>query len=636
MKNQTGELLISAVVIACLGLLFVPIPAPLLDLFMIGNLTISLVVILVSVSLRRGTEFTVFPTLLLFLTIFRLSLNVSSTRLILSKGTEFDGIVVRAFGQFMAGDSALIGGVVFFILVVIQYFVITKGAERIAEVAARFSLDSTAVRIMAIESEQTAGLISQEEAVAKRESIKRESGFHSSMEGASRFIKGENLASIVILFINLFGGLITTWHRDLGGGLVEIISSIGLLTIGDGLVNLISSLLVSTAAGILVTRVDSGERISEQLVSQVGQDPRTLAIACGFLGLTLAAFGWGSSQTSYMAVLIGIGLMVLSYPILTRQEEPSVETGPQGPETPSKTIDDVLVVRPLEIGISAELKARLDAEELTGTNLLEMVAENAARRMGILVPEGPFITDDRLEPRAFALFIRGTHLAAGFLDSIDSPVKDRLVSGLTDLVLAHAEEIMSLEETRRLIDKNAARYPVAAAEIQSGKVPLLVVHRTLCALLCEGIPIRNLPSIMPVIAANAEFRRMDPLQLAEDVRVSLSRQISTELADPDRVIRTLILGTEIELTLSQALEEGKGSRLALDTRFARTLVDTLAKLCSKVTEKGMRPVLTVQESLRPHLARLLRKSVPCLSVLAFPEVGRDFKLSQIGVVRLPS
>lgn len=635
MKTPVGDLVLGSGIIACLALLVVPIPVSLLDLLMIANLGLAVSIILVSITVRRATEFAVFPTLLLMVTLFRLALNVSSTRLILREGVRFDGVIIKNFGDFMAGEDPVIGAVVFAILMIIQYFVITKGAERIAEVSARFQLDSMPVRIMAIESQQSAGLLTPEMASKQRESIQRESDFHSAMEGASRYIKGENIASVLILFINMAGGMAASWAMVSQMGLLGVTKGISLLVIGDGLVNLISSLLVSTSAGVIVTRVDSGEGLSAQLVSQVGREPKILAMTCGFLGTILVSFGVAGHRSNMTALAAGLALVALSFHIFRKVEEAARAPAPEeGPTPDAGPPPSSWVVRPLELALHPALAAAHEPRVLA--DILGKVRQSLMQSRGILMPEGEVIEDADLAAGAFQIRVRGTpvgpaqviHMAEG--EDPATALYRRVLGRVAD----SADEMMGLEETRQLLDEVGKSYPTVTADIRAGKVGVAMIHRVLGILLAERLSIRDLPLILQMIVATWEEKKGDADRIAEEVRRAMGRQICLGLADAEGVLRVLTLGADADLRLGEALEAGRGESLLLDPELARQLMRHLSEAKEKAGSRGGPIALLVQGPLRPHLARLLRKSFPDLPVLGFPEIGREFRPRRVGVVNL--
>jgi len=601
------------------------------------NLGLALSIILVAVSVRRATEFSVFPTLLLFVTLFRLALNVSSTRLILSHGLEFDGFVVRSFGDFMAGDSSLVGGVVFAILVTIQYLVISAGAERISQVAARFQLDSLPVRIMAIESQQTAQLISLEEARDAREQIQKESDFHSAMEGASRFIKGENMASVLILIINLVGGTCAGWSRVSEVGFMSLASAISLLTIGDGLVNLIASLLVSTAAGIIVTRVDSQLRLSEQLVQQIGSEPRNLVLTLASLGGILIAFGFLGNKMSFLSVLAGAGLVGLAYHVYQGIEEiqdPVEEVEDEGAAHRTRMMD-LIVARPFDLILSQVDADLLNSQELAPGALLARVREKIAGRLGVLLPPGTWQVAEDLKPGSWELRVMGSPIGRGRMDASIPGADARLESELVEISLSHAPEIMRLEETREIIDELARVHPTSTEPVRAGRVPLARVHQVLQQLLRDRVSIRNIVRILEVVSTRSLSGEEDPFRLAEEARVALGRQILSPLASDEGHVRTLVLDPELERALDEALRLGGGRHLAMKPPLARAFLQALKTMTDGAKRMGQIPVVTVPGHLRPHVARFAEKSIGDLVVLSFAEYGRSFNPRRIGTIRLP-
>lgn len=684
---ERAELAFAFALVGLLGLLILPVSARLLDVLIILNFGLALVMMLLSVSIRRSIDFSAFPTLLLFVTMFRLALHVSSTRLILTHGEAFDGVMIKAFGTWVAGENPVVGVVIFGILVLVQYLIITKGSERVAEVAARFHLDAMPVRLMALDSAQNAGM-PMEEVAERRLEIQLEADFYGSMDGASRYVRGENIAAVIIVLINIAGGVGMGLYRG-NTQVAELFQATILLTIGDGLVNLVPSLVVSLTMGIVITKTARASSLSVDVMQQVVQEPRVLVMSAGFLSALLGTFAIGSGTFSPAAAMGAVCLAWAAWrlsqlPSGDEATSPAVEvTSASSMDLTSQLLDPTLrlVVGPgveLLLADQERLPPALRARATIPTisQLVNRVRTEAAQELGLFVPELQIALKPAFAPGAYALHLRGDQVGAseiaighvldlgpgapegpglamrGFdpraahlrdatplwiLAERADPGRNLLLPGeylalhLRELVRAHADEILGLEELKVILGSLHQHSPAVAEEIGQGRVPPAALHTILKLLLAEGISIRNLPVIVQTMAANLSRLETGAEALLEPVRAALSTQICRELADETGYITCMLLDPAVEAQLLMDMQ-ASGGKLALEAGRARTLLDDLTQFSKKLRERPARPVFAVDPRLRLHLRRLFAKFLPDLAVISHNEIGRNHRLRSIGRV----
>jgi flagellar biosynthesis protein FlhA len=677
---ERAESLLAFALVGLLGLLVLPVSTRLLDVLIVANFGLALVILLLSISIRRAIDFSAFPTILLFVTLFRLALHVSSTRQLLVQGEAFDGMMIRSFGSTVAGDSPLIGLVVFTILSLIQYLIITRGSERVAEVAARFHLDAMPVRLMALDSAQSAGM-SPEEAAERRLEIQLEADFYGAMDGASRYMRGENVASVLIVMINLAGGLAMGLSRSTTP-LPELAATTALLAIGDGLVNLVPALVVSMTMGIVITKTARASRLSEDVVSQVLQEPRVLVLASAAMSLLLGCFAFGGGGFSPLALAGSVALATLAHRLAAAAERDaalaSAEPVDVAPADPGDVALDLLNDPTLRLVVGPGMDALLAGTGASLASILVATRAEAAQELGLYVPEVPVALRPAMAPGDYSLYLRGveiggTEIPVGHLLDLgpgSSPVPGlplrafdprppgerdahatwipadrarRLPEGerrllrpdqyvgahLAQLVRDHADEILGLEELRVTLDRLRIHAPAAADEVGPGRVPASLLHAVLRLMLAEGVSIRNLPGIVQSLSAHHQRVGDDAETLLEPVRGALATQISRDLADAERVIAALVLEPALEASLLADLDANSG-RLAIPPVTARALLDQLTQSAAKLRARKLRPVLAMHPRLRLHLRRLCAKYLPDLAVIAFGEVGRSYRLKACG------
>ena len=672
----------AAMAMAVLGILtvmLIPLPPFLLDLLLTANLALSLLTLLISMYVLRPLDFSVFPSALLLLTLFRLSLNVASTRLILLHGNEGPGAagqVIHAFGRFVVGGSYVVGAVVFLILVVIQFVVITKGAGRIAEVAARFTLDAMPGKQLSIDADLNAGLVNEDEARARRREIGREADFYGAMDGASKFVRGDAIAGILITAVNIVGGL-TIGVLQLKMDILEALAIYTLLTVGDGLITQIPALIVSTAAGIVVSRAASETELASAMGAQFGGHHRALAITAGVLlvlglvpGLPMAPFLLVAAVTGSVAYS---GL---------RESAKGARAAPPAsaiPAAPEK-VESLLVLDPLELEVGYSLIPLADAAQ--GGDLLErvrLIRRQFATELGFVVPPVRIRDNLQLKPSSYALKIRGLSIASGevmpghFLamnpGTATEPVpgvptteptfglpaqwiasEDReraqlfgytvvdpssvMATHLAEIIRRHACELLGRQEVQSLLDHLKPTHPSVVEALVPQLLPLGTVQKVLQNLLSENVSIRDLVSILEALADAAPLTK-DPLLLTERARQALGRAICRGLTSEDNLLRVFTLSPALETLLADALAEGdQGRYLALEPRIAQRIIEALAAALTK-GPSDRTPVILCVASIRPHLRRLTERYLPHLAVLSYNEIGPDVTLKALAMVEAP-
>jgi flagellar biosynthesis protein FlhA len=675
----------------------VPLPPGVLDLLLAGNITLAVLVLLTVLAIRTPQDFSAFPTVLLATTLTRLVLNVASTRLILTRGgvegLDGAGGVIRAFGEFVAGDKLVVGAVLFLILVVIQFVVITKGATRISEVAARFMLDGLPGRQMAIDADLHAGLIDQKVASRRREEIYRQADFFGAMDGAGKFVRGDAIAGVIITFVNILGGLYMG-VVDQGMSVGEAVGVFSKLTIGDGLVSQVPAFLISLAAGLIVTRSSSDSDLGRDVTGQLFGRAEVLGAAAVFLGV-LAFTALPKLPLLTLAGALGAGAYVLSTrpegagesvedeaeSAATAVDAPAAPPSPAAGashEAPSERIDDLLQVDPLELEIGYRLIGL--AEPTRGGDLLERirgVRQRVARELGLIIPQVRIRDEMALGPNEYRFKIRGAAVGQGAAysgkllaippaglvqrpegrDGID-PVSGQpavwihadgrevaelagcrvveasaVVAGhFGEIILGHADELMTHEQVRRLLDRARASAPGLVDEV----VPHLLrpgeVRRVLQNLVRERVSIRDMEAILEALAEHAGKTR-DVGLLTEHVRRALGRQITQPYREADGRLRAVTLSRTLDAKLAAAgrLDE-TGPSAALGAEATRGLVRAVAAALGPLVEAGHPPVVIASSEARPVLKDLTRADLPRLVVLGQREIPRDTPVETLGTV----
>ncbi|HAL0492060.1 TPA: flagellar biosynthesis protein FlhA [Escherichia coli] len=582
LKSTQWQILAGPILILLiLSMMVLPLPAFILDLLFTFNIALSIMVLLVAMFTQRTLEFAAFPTILLFTTLLRLALNVASTRIILMEGhtgAAAAGKVVEAFGHFLVGGNFAIGIVVFVILVIINFMVITKGAGRIAEVGARFVLDGMPGKQMAIDADLNAGLIGEDEAKKRRSEVTQEADFYGSMDGASKFVRGDAIAGILIMVINVVGGLLVGVLQH-GMSMGHAAESYTLLTIGDGLVAQIPALVISTAAGVIVTRVSTDQDVGEQMVNQLFSNPSVMLLSAAVLGL----LGLVPGMPNLVFLLFTAGLLGLAWWIRGREQKAPAEPKPvkmaENNAVVEATWNDVQLEDSLGMEVGYRLIPMVDFQqdgELLGR--IRSIRKKFAQEMGFLPP------------------VVATHL--------------------NHLISQHAAELFGRQEAQQLLDRVAQEMPKLTEDLVPGVVTLTTLHKVLQNLLDEKVPIRDMRTILETLAEHAPIQS-DPHELTAVVRVALGRAITQQWFPGKDEVHVIGLDTPLERLLLQALQGGGG----LEPGLADRLLAQTQEALSRQEMLGAPPVLLVNHALRPLLSRFLRRSLPQLVVLSNLELS---------------
>ncbi len=671
------DVALAVAVLGILGVMLVPLPPLLLDLLLTSNLALSLMTLLIGMYILRPLDFSLFPSLLLILTLFRLSLNVASTRLILlhgNDGTQAAGEVIHAFGRFVVGGNYVVGAVVFLILVVIQFVVITKGAGRIAEVAARFTLDAMPGKQLAIDADLNAGLITDADARGRRREIAREADFYGAMDGASKFVRGDAVASIIITAVNILGGLVIG-VAQLRMELFEALTTYTLLTIGDGLVTQIPALIVSTAAGLVVTRAASESELAVAVTQQFAGHHRALLITAATLLILGMIPGLPKAPFLLMAAVTG----TVAYSGLKERKGGAdlPATPAPAPATGPEKVEKLLALDPLELEVGYSLIPLVDPGQ--GGDLLDrvrLVRRQFATDLGFVVPPVRIRDNLQLKPVAYAIKVRGLVVAQGeilvghFLamnpGTATEPIagvatteptfglpaqwitgeeRERaqvlgytvvdpssvITTHLTETIRRHARDLLGRQEVQGLLDVIKPTHPSVVETLVSNLLPLGTVQKVLQNLLAEGVSIRDLALILEVLADAAPATK-DPVLLTEYVRQGLGRTICRELAAGEGVLKVFTLSPALEQLLADALVEGdQGRYLALEPRMAQRVIEAIAKTIGKEPPDGT-PVVLCGPVIRPHLRRLTERYLPHLAMLSYNEIGPEVTLKALAMV----
>lgn len=684
LKNAFSQGLgIPIAILALLAMVVVPLPPFLLDVFFTFNIALSLVVLMVTLYAKRPLDFAIFPTIILLTTLFRLALNIASTRVILlegHKGGDAAGNVIASFGEFVIGGNFAVGLVIFAILVVINFVVITKGAGRVAEVSARFTLDSMPGKQMAIDADLNAGLITQEQAQERRREITSEADFYGSMDGASKFVRGDAIAGIIILFINMIGGFaIGVGQHDMAFSDATEVYIV--LTLGDGLVAQIPSLLLSTATAIIVTRVTGDNRdMNEQLSDQMFASPKALGMTAGIVGVFGIIPGMPNVAFLTFAAITGAG----AYYIHKKQDEkPAPEAilaediDSADTKSPELSWDDVQNVDVLGLEVGYRLIPMVDKSQ--NGQLLERVKgvrRKVSQELGFLVPPVHIRDNLDLKPNQYKIMLMGVSSGGGEvfpdkelainpgqvygkvpgvatkdptfgLDAVWINPADRdqaqalgytvvdastvVATHISQIIQDYAFDLLGFDETQKLLDKLKANSPKLVEELIPDRLSLATLVKVLQNLLQEKVSIRDLRSIVEALSEHAS-KTQSPNDLTAHVRTALGRSIVQAIVGPDAELKVITLEPRLEQLLLQATQGAPEGQLAIEPGLAERLHGTLKEESQKLEAQGDSAILIVAPQIRAQLARLFRYSLPNLHILAYSEVPENRQISVVANV----
>ncbi len=672
---------ISAMVVGIIFLVIVPLPTPILDFMFITNLTLSFVILLTTMYIREALEFSIFPSLLLLTTLFRLALNISSTRQILLNG-GYAGEVIKTFGEFVIQGNVVVGLIIFLIIVLVQFLVITKGSERVAEVSARFTLDAMPGKQMAIDADLSSGLIDEQTARDRRSKIQREADFFGSMDGATKFVKGDAIMSLVATFINLIGGIIIGFVTGVGD-FTTVMNIYSVATVGDGLMSQVPALLISVATGMIVTRSASENNLNEDVSTQFLSQPMVLIMAGLAMFMTIF-IGFPKVQVTVMSAL----LILLGVFLLRTAPKPATEEGPDVTvEVTSETsyyrnIDNVyglLKVDPISMEFGYSLIPLID--ESSGGTFMDRVVmfrKQFATEMGLVFPSVRVKDSGLLNPNQYVINIKGEQVAMGevlvdhylglipdggdnTVDGIDTidpafgiparwisedkrmkaelagytliDASSVMITHLSEVIKAHAHELLSRQEVNNML----ANLRKTSEAIVNDTIPNIVtvgtLQKVLCSLLREGVPIRDMETILDTLADyGAVVKDMD--MLTEHVRQALKRTITHRFADSGQM-KVISLDANIENKIMASVKKVEnGSYLALEPKEIQEIITSTSREVDKIRDLVQTPIILTSPIVRLYFKRLLDQFSMRVTILSFNEIDTDIKIQALGNITL--
>ncbi len=674
-----GSTLVGMALIGILLVMLIPLPSSVLDILLSANITYAIIILLVAIYVLKPLDFSVFPSVLLTATLFRLALNVASTRLILlngHEGTQAAGRVIQSFGTFVVGGNFVVGLIVFLVLVLINFIVITKGATRIAEVAARFTLDAMPGKQMSIDADLNAGLISDTDARNRRKSVERESDFYGAMDGASKFVRGDAVAGIVIVLINIIGGLVVgVLQQDMNVG--DAARTYTLLTVGDGLVTQIPALVVSAAAGMLVTRsaasADLGREMSQQILTQ----PRAIATAA----VVLFVFGMIPGMPTFAFIIMSAAMFALAWSIsrvAAREEEEEQEKEAVAP--PPEPADTLLPLDAMELDVGYGLIPMVDAGQ--DGELLDRIKtfrRQFALDMGFILPAVHIRDNLQLKPGEYVLKIRGSEVARGdvMMDHylVIAPDENLGVKGvpatepafglpalwvtekekellgsqgvvvvdpatvimthITEIVKNHTEELLGRQDVKALLETLSHSHQGLVEELVPSVVPLGTLHKVMQRLLKERVSIRDVATILETLADHVPVTKNVDF-LAGYVRQALSRAITNQYKDEKNELEVVLISPDMEEAINRSVQHTEFESYVLaEPSLVQNMVGTLQDYVRTFTERGKQPVILCSPVIRSVLWKLLEKFFPFITVLSHSEITHDVQIKSLGMLRLP-
>jgi len=661
------DLLITIAIIAVVMMIIIPLPVVLLDLLLAANITISIVVLLISMYTKNSLEFSVFPSLLLITTLFRLALNISSTRLILLLGEQFDGQVIKAFGNFVVGGNYVVGIIIFLIITVIQFIVITKGAGRVAEVAARFTLDAMPGKQMSIDADLNAGIINDEDARRRRRDLQREADFYGAMDGASKFVQGDAIAGIIVTIINITGGfVIGIFQHDLS--MVDSAAVYTLLTVGDGLVSQVPALLISSATGIIVTRSASESNLGENIATQMFHDPQILAITAG----SMAVLGLmpGLPKLSFFTIAAALGTMAY-FMNLNRTQTKVDEQEKQKEEDAEKqrkpeNVASLLISDPIELEIGYGLISLVSKSEGGLLERIHLTRKQIALEMGLIVPPIRIRDNIQLQPNAYLLKIKGNeagsyelmldhYLAMGGGQGVEIPgiqtmepafglpatwitesqreqaeqagytvadVPSVLITHIQELIRKRAPELLGRQEVQTIITTvREANAELVNEVIGPNAITAAAFQKILQGLLSESVSIRNILLVLEALAECVPEYIKDVDFMTEHVRTALKHQISKQYLGMDNYIPSITLDPELEELLINSLQRTeRGANFAIDPQVAQSILQHTIDQIKIAQSSAANPVILVTPGIRPFFKRFIEKYAAGIPVLSYNEI----------------
>ena len=656
-------------------MMVLPVPAFFLDLSLVMSMSLSLTILIVSLYVKEALDFSAFPTVLLFATLFRLALNVASTRLILLRGEEgaaAAGHVIAAFGQFVVAGNYAVGLIVFVILVVINFIVITKGATRIAEVAARFTLDAMPGKQMAIDADLNAGLINEAEARHRRQRIQKEADFYGAMDGASKFVRGDAVAGLIILAVNLLGCFFVGVMQK-GMAIADSAQLYSLLSVGDGLVSQIPALIVSTAAGMVVTRTASGGELGLEITKQLFCNPRALAVVAAILAMFIFVPGFPVMPFLLVASAIGGGAYYMANQEVEEQKQAAAETQqPEKREEPMRP----QAVDLLELEVGYEIIPLVDGEKGAVVERIRALRRQFLTDKGFLVPQIHIRDNLRLGSKQYVILVKGVEAGKGELKPgrllamnvtgaaqsegalqgettrepafglpalwISAADRERaemmgytvvdsetvLITHVSELVKRYGPELLTRQDVQRLLDGLAKDHPKVVEELIPHHLTLRGVQKVLQNLLREEVPIRDLLTIVETLADHAPSSK-DIDELTENVRQALARTITASFRSAEGLIPVMTFDPQIERMVRERIQEG----ISIEPQAAQRIMTAVQRSVESFTKRGLLPVFLTGTSVRRHLRQLISRYMPQIAVLSHNEIPDGVNIQSLGIIR---
>lgn len=674
---RRSDFIIAVGIVIILGLMIIPIPPILLDMSLSLSITLAIVVLLVSTMILRPLEFSVFPSVLLVTTLMRLSLNIASTRLILMQGhegTDAAGMVIQAFGEFVVGGNFVVGFMIFLILVIVNFIVITKGAGRIAEVSARFTLDAMPGKQMSIDADLNAGIIDETEARSRRQEINREADFYGAMDGSSKFVRGEAIAGLIIVVINIVGGFLIGVLQK-GMPIAEAAKTYTILTIGDGLVTQIPAITTSVAAGIVVTRSGSESNLGSDFTKQLLMNPKALGITAGILAFFGLIPGLPTIPFLALASAAGIGAYIVSNASKKEQEAAKPE-----PEkfSPPETFESLLSVDPLSLEIGYGI---ITLVEEGGPLLMRIKAlrKQMVTDMGFIVPPVHVKDNLTLKPSQYSILIKGIEVSSAevMLNKylaispgteeikiegiptkdpafglqavwIDEKDKEKgylagytvvdassvITTHLTEIIKNYAHELLGKQDVQRLLDNLSKTHPKVVEDLVPSLLNLGAVQKVLQNLLRERVSIRDIQTILEALSDYAGMTK-DTDMLTEYVRQSLGRSITKQLQNPDGSISVIAMDPKTERLIIESVQATpQGAYLSLDPMAAEKITESLKKSFAESISKGYQPVILCSQAIRRFVKRLVERVSSSIMVVSHSEITPNTKVYSIGIIKI--
>ena len=668
--------IVAAWSIVILLVILVPLPSPLMDMLLVINITLSLLILLNSIYAKDALSMSAFPTLLLFTTLFRLSLNIASTRLIIGHGEA--GKVIENFGKFVGGNNVVVGAIIFLIIMIVQFLVITKGAERVSEVAARFTLDAMPGKQMSIDADLNSGLINEAEARSRRKIIQREADFYGSMDGASKFVKNDAIFGFITTALNIIGGFIMGMMTGGGMSVEEVLVKYTILTIGDGLVSQVPALLISIATGIIVTRAASEDDLGDELVSQLFSSPQVMyATAAACFAITFIIGKVFMIVVAAFLVYLGTRMKAIEEKVIQQDGIVTEEQKVEEIRKPENVIT-LLQVDPIELEFGYGIIPLADINQ--GGDLLDrvvMIRRQLALELGMIVPIIRLRDNIQLSPNEYVIKIKGVDVSGGELmmdhfmamnpgtaeDEIDGipttepafglpaiwineSQRDRaemlgytvvdppsvIATHMTEVIKRHAHELLGRQDVQTLLDNIKSTYPAIVEELVPKQMTLGEVQKVLGNLLHEGVSIRDLVTILETLADYSPVTR-DTDMLTEYVRQALGRAISKSFITPDNS-DVITLDPQLEQLIMDSIQKTEaGSYLTIEPSISNKIFNNLTKLVEKLVQLGKQPIVLASPVVRLYFKRFTEQAIPGLVVLSYNELDPSTEVRSVGMLK---